>query len=188
MDFAAKLISYITLLKFFFSIQQFCHSFSFLVVWFEVLSEETFFFIVFILPFDRSLPDLELVGESSLMSILRWNFKTSMTKTISSSDTGHIVLVRVLFLFVKIICYYIFPFYYFAYTHVCMQKRSLPSPQGLVEVGVSVAWTLSNPKGASYPVHEASVYNRVLYLYLIPLVISVCMCTLLLCYDSSSIS
>ncbi|XP_058207273.1 uncharacterized protein LOC131320562 isoform X1 [Rhododendron vialii] len=42
----------------------------------------------------RSLPDLELVGESSLMSILRWNFKTSMTKTISSSDTGHIVLVN----------------------------------------------------------------------------------------------
>ncbi|KAI8564240.1 hypothetical protein RHMOL_Rhmol03G0166700 [Rhododendron molle] len=42
----------------------------------------------------RSLPDLELVGESSLMSILRWNFKTSMTKTISSSDTGHIVLTN----------------------------------------------------------------------------------------------
>ncbi|KAH7854128.1 hypothetical protein Vadar_010404 [Vaccinium darrowii] len=42
----------------------------------------------------RSLPDLELVGESSLMSILRWNFKTSMTKTISSSDTGQIVLVN----------------------------------------------------------------------------------------------
>ncbi|KAK6943476.1 hypothetical protein RJ641_024578, partial [Dillenia turbinata] len=41
----------------------------------------------------RSLPDLELVGESSLMSILRWNFKAHMNKTISSDDNGHIALV-----------------------------------------------------------------------------------------------
>lgn len=42
----------------------------------------------------RSLPYLQLVGESSLMSILRWSFKTSMSKTICSSDTGQIVLVN----------------------------------------------------------------------------------------------
>ncbi|KAL6980725.1 hypothetical protein U1Q18_022362 [Sarracenia purpurea var. burkii] len=42
----------------------------------------------------RSLPDLEMVGEISLMSILRWGFKTSMSKTISSSDTGQLVLVN----------------------------------------------------------------------------------------------
>ncbi|XP_052199360.1 uncharacterized protein LOC127806244 isoform X2 [Diospyros lotus] len=42
----------------------------------------------------RSLQDLELVGESHLMSILRWSFKTSMSKTICSSDTGQIVLVN----------------------------------------------------------------------------------------------
>ncbi|XP_057476584.1 uncharacterized protein LOC130764380 isoform X2 [Actinidia eriantha] len=42
----------------------------------------------------RSLPSLETVGESSLMSIIRWNFKTSMSKTISSSDKGQIVLVN----------------------------------------------------------------------------------------------
>ncbi|GFZ15014.1 transducin family protein [Actinidia rufa] len=42
----------------------------------------------------RSLPSLEMVGESSLMSIVRWNFKTSMSKTICSSDKGQIVLVN----------------------------------------------------------------------------------------------
>ncbi|CAL5322708.1 unnamed protein product [Camellia sinensis] len=42
----------------------------------------------------RSLPHLELVGESSLMSILRWNFKISMSKTISSSDTGQIMMAN----------------------------------------------------------------------------------------------
>ncbi|XP_037497973.1 uncharacterized protein LOC105648813, partial [Jatropha curcas] len=40
----------------------------------------------------RSLSDLEVVGESSLMSILRWNFKTNMDKTICSSDTAQIML------------------------------------------------------------------------------------------------
>lgn len=40
----------------------------------------------------RSLPDLELVMESSLMSILRWNFKANMDKTISA-DNGQITLV-----------------------------------------------------------------------------------------------
>ncbi|KAJ4841217.1 hypothetical protein Tsubulata_029998 [Turnera subulata] len=42
----------------------------------------------------RCLPDLEVVGESSLMSILRWNFKTNMEKTICSSESGHIILVN----------------------------------------------------------------------------------------------
>ncbi|XP_070008737.1 uncharacterized protein [Nicotiana sylvestris] len=32
----------------------------------------------------RSLPDLNVVGESSLVSILRWNSKINMDKTISS--------------------------------------------------------------------------------------------------------
>lgn len=40
----------------------------------------------------RSLPDLKLVKESSLMSILRWNFKANMDKTMSSSDNGQITL------------------------------------------------------------------------------------------------
>ncbi|GAV73566.1 LOW QUALITY PROTEIN: hypothetical protein CFOL_v3_17050, partial [Cephalotus follicularis] len=42
----------------------------------------------------RSFPDLELVEESSLMSILRWNFKTSMDKTMSYSDDGLIILAN----------------------------------------------------------------------------------------------
>ncbi|KAK3042881.1 hypothetical protein RJ639_001154 [Escallonia herrerae] len=42
----------------------------------------------------RSLPDLELVGETSLMSILRWNFKTNMDKMMSSSGTGLITMVN----------------------------------------------------------------------------------------------
>ncbi|XP_041023794.1 uncharacterized protein LOC121264600 [Juglans microcarpa x Juglans regia] len=40
----------------------------------------------------RSLPDLELVKETSLMSILRWNFKANMDKAMSSSDSGQITL------------------------------------------------------------------------------------------------
>ncbi|XP_057947771.1 uncharacterized protein LOC131143469 [Malania oleifera] len=42
----------------------------------------------------RSLPRFELVRESSLMSILRWNFKANMDKTISSDDNGQIMLVN----------------------------------------------------------------------------------------------
>ncbi|XP_073267237.1 uncharacterized protein [Populus alba] len=42
----------------------------------------------------RSLPDLEVVVESSLMSILRWNFKTNMEKTICSSENAQIILVN----------------------------------------------------------------------------------------------
>ncbi|KAA8517780.1 hypothetical protein F0562_015257 [Nyssa sinensis] len=42
----------------------------------------------------RSLPDLELVKEISLMSILRWNFKANMDRTMSSTDNGHITLVN----------------------------------------------------------------------------------------------
>lgn len=47
----------------------------------------------------RSLPDLKVVGETSLMSILRWSFKTNMDKTMSSSHTGQISLVGILFTF-----------------------------------------------------------------------------------------
>ncbi|KAI5388745.1 hypothetical protein KIW84_074421 [Lathyrus oleraceus] len=41
----------------------------------------------------RSLPTLEMLGESSLMSILRWNLKTDMEKTIGSSSNGQTILV-----------------------------------------------------------------------------------------------
>lgn len=43
--------------------------------------------------YGRSFPDLQVVGESSLMSILRWNFKTNMEKTLCSSDDAQLVLV-----------------------------------------------------------------------------------------------
>ncbi|KAF9676942.1 hypothetical protein SADUNF_Sadunf08G0055700 [Salix dunnii] len=42
----------------------------------------------------RSLPDLEVVGESSLRSILRWNFKANMEKTICLSENAQIILVN----------------------------------------------------------------------------------------------
>ncbi|XP_047152766.1 uncharacterized protein LOC124824377 [Vigna umbellata] len=42
----------------------------------------------------RSLPDLHLVEESSLLSILRWNYKVNMDKTMCSDDYGHIVLAN----------------------------------------------------------------------------------------------
>ncbi|KAK7395097.1 hypothetical protein VNO78_15639 [Psophocarpus tetragonolobus] len=42
----------------------------------------------------RSFPDLELVAESSLLSILRWNYKVNMDKTICSDDYGQIVLAN----------------------------------------------------------------------------------------------
>lgn len=42
----------------------------------------------------RSLPTLEVLEEISLMSILRWNFKTNMDKTMCSSDNGQIMLVN----------------------------------------------------------------------------------------------
>lgn len=41
----------------------------------------------------RSLPDLEVIGEYSLMSVLRWSFKTNMSKTLSSND-GQIALIN----------------------------------------------------------------------------------------------
>ncbi|GMI79896.1 Tomosyn [Hibiscus trionum] len=40
----------------------------------------------------RSLTKLEVMGQSSLMTILRWNFKTDMEKIICSSSRGHIIL------------------------------------------------------------------------------------------------
>ncbi|XP_073297646.1 uncharacterized protein [Primulina huaijiensis] len=42
----------------------------------------------------RSFPDLELVGDTSLMSILRWSFKNNMEKTLCASDEGQITLVN----------------------------------------------------------------------------------------------
>ncbi|XP_004514218.1 uncharacterized protein [Cicer arietinum] len=42
----------------------------------------------------RSLPDLELITESSLLSILRWNYKVNMDKTMCSDDNGQIVLAN----------------------------------------------------------------------------------------------
>ncbi|KAK2430985.1 hypothetical protein P8452_44295 [Trifolium repens] len=42
----------------------------------------------------RSLATLEVLGENSLMSILRWNLKTGMEKTICSSSNGQIILVN----------------------------------------------------------------------------------------------
>ncbi|KAG9453465.1 hypothetical protein H6P81_006369 [Aristolochia fimbriata] len=42
----------------------------------------------------RSLPDLEVVGGSSLMSLLRWSFKTNMTRTMASLNNGQIVVVN----------------------------------------------------------------------------------------------
>ncbi|KZV34948.1 hypothetical protein F511_04922 [Dorcoceras hygrometricum] len=42
----------------------------------------------------RTFPDLELVGDTSLMSILRWSFKNNMEKTMCASDEGQIALVN----------------------------------------------------------------------------------------------
>ncbi|XP_030540367.1 uncharacterized protein LOC115748104 isoform X2 [Rhodamnia argentea] len=42
----------------------------------------------------RSLLNLEVVAESSLMSILRWSFKTNMDKMMSSGGNGKIALVN----------------------------------------------------------------------------------------------
>ncbi|KAK4277817.1 hypothetical protein QN277_015753 [Acacia crassicarpa] len=42
----------------------------------------------------RSLPTLEVVGECSLMAVLRWSLKTNMEKTICSSSNGQLILVN----------------------------------------------------------------------------------------------
>lgn len=42
---------------------------------------------------DRSLPNLEVIGECSLESLLRWSFKTNMDKTLSFNENGQIILV-----------------------------------------------------------------------------------------------
>jgi syntaxin-binding protein 5 len=42
----------------------------------------------------RSLPNLELQKETSLMSILRWNFKANMERTVTSTDNGLIALAN----------------------------------------------------------------------------------------------
>ncbi|KAJ0546468.1 putative transcription factor WD40-like family [Helianthus annuus] len=41
----------------------------------------------------RSLPDLIVLAETSIMSILRWNFKTNMEKTMSSFGNSNITMV-----------------------------------------------------------------------------------------------
>ncbi|KAK4342735.1 hypothetical protein RND71_038551 [Anisodus tanguticus] len=42
----------------------------------------------------RSLPDLELVERTSLVSALRWNFKPNMDRAMSSRENGHITLAN----------------------------------------------------------------------------------------------
>nr|XP_016437564.1 PREDICTED: uncharacterized protein LOC107763591 isoform X2 [Nicotiana tabacum]XP_016437565.1 PREDICTED: uncharacterized protein LOC107763591 isoform X2 [Nicotiana tabacum] len=42
----------------------------------------------------RSLPDLELVEQTSLMSVLRWNFKLNMDRAMSSMENGHVTLAN----------------------------------------------------------------------------------------------
>ncbi|XP_021295747.1 uncharacterized protein LOC110425226 isoform X2 [Herrania umbratica] len=42
----------------------------------------------------RSMKTLEVMGESSLMTLLRWNFKTNMEKIICSSNRGQIILIH----------------------------------------------------------------------------------------------
>lgn len=42
----------------------------------------------------RSLPDLELLERTSLMSVLRWNFKPNMDRAMSSMENGHIILAN----------------------------------------------------------------------------------------------
>ncbi|CAA0811101.1 transducin family protein / WD-40 repeat family protein [Striga hermonthica] len=42
----------------------------------------------------RSLPELEMLGKTSMMSILRWNFRTNMNKTMSVSEKGQITVVN----------------------------------------------------------------------------------------------
>ncbi|VFQ77470.1 unnamed protein product [Cuscuta campestris] len=42
----------------------------------------------------RSLPDLKVLGDTSLVSLLRWNFETHMFKTLSSPGKGIISLVN----------------------------------------------------------------------------------------------
>lgn len=42
----------------------------------------------------RSFPNLGVVGESSLVSLLSWNFKPNMEKTVCSDDFGHVFLVN----------------------------------------------------------------------------------------------
>ncbi|CAI9259608.1 unnamed protein product [Lactuca saligna] len=42
----------------------------------------------------RSLPDLEVVKVTSLMSILRWSFKANMERTMSCTETGQISMIN----------------------------------------------------------------------------------------------
>ncbi|KAL0736522.1 hypothetical protein Bca4012_012732 [Brassica carinata] len=42
----------------------------------------------------RSFPNLEVVGDSSLLTLLSWNFKPNMEKTVCSDDFGHVFLVN----------------------------------------------------------------------------------------------
>nr|XP_043637002.1 uncharacterized protein LOC122607984 isoform X2 [Erigeron canadensis] len=42
----------------------------------------------------RSLPDLDLVKATSLMSVLRWSFKANMQRTMSSTENGNIAMIN----------------------------------------------------------------------------------------------
>lgn len=45
---------------------------------------------------NRSLPNFEVIWESSLKSVLRWNFRTNMEKMMSSYGNGQISMVELI--------------------------------------------------------------------------------------------
>jgi hypothetical protein len=52
----------------------------------------------------RSVPDLAIVAECSLMSLLRWSYKTGMDKSTSASN-GQIALVMFFFFLLAFLTY-----------------------------------------------------------------------------------
>ena len=92
----------------------------------------------------RSLPDLEVVGETSLMATMRWNFKTNMDKMMSSSDKGQITLVSVLLAYVQwplltlsLLC--VAPLYSCYWSALCCDLYSLYFFTGIkISVGVQL--------------------------------------------------
>jgi hypothetical protein len=63
-----------------------------------------------------------VVGESSLMSILKWNFKTNMEKTICSSENAQIILVRCFYLYFLLEPEFIFIMSYFQHMDSDLQS------------------------------------------------------------------
>ncbi|XP_031264245.1 uncharacterized protein LOC116122548 isoform X2 [Pistacia vera] len=82
----------------------------------------------------RSLPCLEVVGETSLMSILRWNFKTNMEKTMCSSCNGQIVLING---------------YEFAFISVLASENDFRIPESLPCLHDKVLAAAANPTNIS---------------------------------------